>query len=269
MSRLHIQALTLRRGTRTVLDAIDLSLDSGGVTAVLGRNGAGKSTLLSCIAGLLPPSSGTISLDGEIIATTSTGKHHNVMPARQRARHIAFLPQTPEILWPIDVQTLVQLGRIPFEGMASDASNEAAVTRAMQLTEVAQWSTRMVTTLSGGERARVQLARVIAGESNWILADEPFAGLDPAHQFEAADLLRNCAARGAGVILTIHDLALAARIADRIVVLDQGRVVADGAPAVALSVELLRDVYGIDAQWFAAGGERQQASIAIHGKYVD
>ena len=103
--------------------------------------------------------------------------------------------------------------------VASDAENEAAVQRAMQTTRTTQWSQRTVTTLSGGERARVLLARVLAGESDWILADEPFAGLDPAHQFEAADLLRSLAGHGRGVVLTIHDLALAARIADRVVIL--------------------------------------------------
>ncbi len=278
MSRLDIRALTLRRGARVILDTIDLSFDAGSVTAVLGRNGAGKSTLLECIAGLLKPSSGSIALDDEFIATMPT--QHNgktmsartrvqLMPARQRAKHIAFLPQTPEINWPIDVRTLVHLGRIPFEGVVGDAVNDAAVMHAMQLTQVAQWSSRTVTTLSGGERARTQLARILAGESDWILADEPFAGLDPAHQFEAADLLGAFAARGGGVILTIHDLALAARIADRIIILDGGKVAADGPPAVALTSATLRDIYGIDAEWLPPSSVRRQASIAIHGKHVD
>jgi iron complex transport system ATP-binding protein len=259
MSRLDLHAVSFTRGSRVVLDGIDLSIDSGSVTAVLGRNGAGKSTLLACVAGLLQPAAGTIALNDVPIAT---------MQARERARHIAFLPQTPEISWPIDIQTLVQLGRIPFEGEVSDAINDAAVWRAMQLTDVTQWSGRAVTTLSGGERARVLLARILAGESDWILADEPFTGLDPAHQFEAADLLRAFAASGGGVILTIHDLALAARISDRIVILDQGKVVADGPPEVALTSATLRNVYGIDAEWLPASNARQHATIAIHGKHV-
>ena len=277
MSRLDIRSLTFCRGSRVILDAVDLSIDSGGVTAVLGRNGAGKSTLLACIAGLLQPSSGTIALDDALVVTVPAQQRGNVMSARQRgtvmsarqrARHIAFLPQTPEISWPIDVRTLVRLGRIPFEGWVSDADNDAAVLRAMQLTDVAQWSGRIVATLSGGERARAQLARIMAGESDWILADEPFAGLDPAHQFEAADLLRTFGARGGGVILTIHDLALAARIADRIVILDHGKVAADGPPDAALTSSTLRDVYGIDAEWLPPSSTRRHASIAIHGKHV-
>lgn len=268
MSRIDIRGLTFRRGARVILDAIDLAIESGSVTAVLGRNGAGKSTLLASIAGLLEPAAGTIALNDATIASAPARPRIPIMSARQRARHIAFLPQTPEIGWPIDVHTLVQLGRIPFAGIASDADNDAAVRRAMQLTDVTPWSTRDVTTLSGGERARAQLARIMAGESDWILADEPFAGLDPAHQFEAADLLRGFATRGGGVILTIHDLALAARIADRIVILEHGKIVADGAPEDALTPMTLRNVYDIEAEWLPAGGVRKHASIAIHGKHV-
>jgi iron complex transport system ATP-binding protein len=108
---------------------------------------------------------------------------------------------------------------------------------------------------------------VLAGESDWILADEPFAGLDPAHQFEAADLLRSLAVQGHGVVLTIHDLALAARIADRVVVLHHGRVVADGTPEAALTPPTLREVYGIDAQWVSVR-ERGAPLIAIHGRHA-
>lgn len=252
-STLKIGGLQFRRGSRVVLDAIDLQLQSGAVTAVLGPNGAGKSTLLSCIAGLLRPERGAVELDGMSLQS---------LPAMQRARRIAFLPQTPEIAWAVDVQTLVGLGRIPFHGIASDEEDRAAVARAMAKTEVTQWADRTVTTLSGGERARVLLARVLAGESDWILADEPFTGLDPSHQFEAAELLRAAADQGGGVVLTIHDLTLAARIADRVVIINDGRIVADGTPRDALSPSILRDVYKIDAQWL----DGTPPTIAIHGR---
>jgi iron complex transport system ATP-binding protein len=257
-TRLRAADLTFERGGRRILDSIDVQLASGSVTAMLGPNGAGKSTLLGCMAGLLQPSRGAVALDGAALVS---------LAADERARRIAFLPQIPEISWPIDVATLVGLGRIPFRHRASDADNEAAVRRAMQATRTTQWSQRTVTTLSGGERARVLLARVLAGESDWILADEPFAGLDPAHQFEAADLLRSLAAQGRGVVLTIHDLALAARIADRVVILHRGRIVADGAPESALTPPTLREVYGIDAQWLT-GRERGAPLIAIHGRHA-
>src|SRR5262245_30664636 len=167
-SQLRVAELTFERGGHSILDSLTVQLASGSVTAVLGPNGAGKSTLLGCMAGLLRPSYGIVELD----ATPLTA-----LAADERARRIAFLPQIPEISWPVDVTTLVALGRIPFRHRASDAENEAAVRRAMQATRTTQWSQRTVTTLSGGERARVLLARVLAGESDSILADEPVAGL--------------------------------------------------------------------------------------------
>jgi iron complex transport system ATP-binding protein len=257
VSNLKIDGLRFRHGSRLVLDSIDLHLQSGSITAVLGPNGAGKSTLLSCIAGLFKPEHGSVDLDGTPLLS---------LPAMQRARRIAVLPQTPEIAWSVDVQTLVSLGRIPYQGVSSDDEDRAAVIRAMDKTQVAQWADRAVTTLSGGERARVLLARVLAGESQWILADEPFTGLDPSHQFEAADLLRSAADQGGGVILTIHDLTLAARIADRVVILDGGRVVADGVPQAALTPQILRDVYGINAQWLVDDRGERPPVIAIHGR---
>lgn len=256
-STLHINELQFRRGSRVVLESIDLKLRSGSVTAVLGPNGAGKSTLLSCVAGLLAPARGDIELDGVSLHS---------MPPMQRARRIAFLPQTPEIAWAVDVETLVSLGRIPFQGLSSEQEDRAAVARAMERTQVTQWSNRVVTTLSGGERARALLARVLAGESDWILADEPFTGLDPSHQFEAAELLRSVADHGGGVILTIHDLTLAARIADRVVILDGGRVVADGPPQTALTPDILHDVYRVDAQWLVDPSGTTPPLIAIHGR---
>jgi ABC-type cobalamin/Fe3+-siderophores transport system ATPase subunit len=257
-SRLRVAELTFERSGRRILDSIAVQFASGSVTVVLGPNGAGKSTLLGCMAGLLRPSYGTIELDETSLTSVA---------ADERARRIAFLPQIPEIAWPIDAATLVALGRIPFRHRASDAENEAAVRRAMQATRTTQWSQRVVTTLSGGERARVLLARVLAVESDWILADELFAGLDPAHQFEVADLLRSLATQGHGVVLTIHDLALAARIADRVVVIHHGRIVADGPPEAALTPPTLREVYGIDAQWLSVR-ERGTPLIAIHGRHA-
>jgi iron complex transport system ATP-binding protein len=258
MSVLAIRQLQFSRGARPVLREIDLTLAAGSVTAILGPNGAGKSTLLGCLAGLLSPGSGSIELDGARL---------EALPGKERARRIAFLPQTATVAWPIDVQTLVGLGRIPFAGVASDEQNRAAVLRAMELTRVSQWAGRTVNELSGGERARVLLARVLAGTSRWILADEPFTGLDPAHQLEAAELLRQFATDGGGVVLTVHDLSLAARIADRIVLLNEGRVVADGAPEQALDASNLRAVYGVETEWLVSHAHRTPF-IAIHRRHA-
>jgi iron complex transport system ATP-binding protein len=256
--RLSVTSLTFHRGRRCILDSISVELEPGSVIAVLGPNGVGKSTLLECMAGLREPQRGEAWLDGLPL---------RAIPAAERARHIAFQPQLPEIAWPVDVATLVGLARVPFRGISGAAADQAAVARALNDTDTEQWSDRVVTTLSGGERARVLLARLFAGEPAWILADEPFAGLDPAHQFEAAELLRKFAAGGGGVLLTVHDLGLAARIADRIVILHNGRIVADGPPQIALTPCTLREVYGIDAQWIALR-ERSTPLIAIHGRHA-
>ena len=258
MSTLAIEQLQFSRGSRVVLREVNLTLAAGKVTAILGPNGAGKSTLLNCMAGLLTPEQGSIDIDDNRLETLS---------GKERARRIAFLPQSPVIAWPIDVETLVGLGRIPHAGVAPDEQNRAAVLRAMQMTRVSQWASRPVNELSGGERARVLLARVLAGTSRWILADEPFTGLDPAHQLEASELLRQFAAAGGGVVLTVHDLSLAARIADRVVLLNDGRVVADGVPEDALNVTNLREVYGVETEWLVSPANRTPV-IAIHGRHA-
>jgi iron complex transport system ATP-binding protein len=258
MNAITVSHLCFSRGARPVLRGIDLALRAGSITAILGPNGAGKSTLLSSMAGLLEPLAGTVKLGGTELRQ---------LRGRERAQRIAFLPQSSEIAWPIDVETLVGLGRIPFSGEASEQDDRQAIAQAMEMTATSAWAHRIVTELSGGERARVLLARVFAGSSQWILADEPFTGLDPAHQFEAGELLRRFAENGGGVVLTIHDLSLAARIADRIVVLNDGHVVADGTPEEALDPAVLRSVYGVETEWLVAG-VRRTPFIAIHGRHV-
>ena len=258
-ARIHIDRLSFYRGARAVLRDIDVPFESGRITAVLGPNGAGKSTLLACIAGLLQPSSGAIRLGDEDVQR---------MNGAYRARQIAFLPQAPEIAWPLDVQNFVALGRIPHQRIASADENSAAVARAMDSTATTPWARRIVTELSGGERTRVLLARALASETHWILADEPFTGLDPNHQLAAAELLRNFTQRGGGVVLTSHDLSLAARIADRIVLLHEGQIVADGSAETALSPDNLRAVYGVDTEWLIAGTRHRTPIIAIHGRHA-
>ena len=257
--KLYAQQVGVRRGARTILHAIDTRFALGEVCAVLGPNGAGKSTLLACLAGLLRPDAGSVELDGSNVHS---------MPGAQRARQLAFLSQRPEVAWDVDVESLVELGRTPHRRTVDAEANRAAVSHAMELTGISTWATRVVNELSGGERARVFLARLFAGESRWILADEPFAGLDPSHQLEAAGLLRAFAARGGGVILTIHDLTLAARIADRVVLLHEGRIAADGPPEIALSTENLRDVYGVETEWLVATARHRTPVIAIYERHA-
>jgi iron complex transport system ATP-binding protein len=232
-------ALGVSIGSKSILSGVDLSISAGQVTAVVGPNGAGKSTLLSCLAGLRSPSSGTVTLDGAALA--------EIRPL-DCARRIAFLPQTPEIAWAVEARTLIELGRIPFVGARGQTeADRLAVDRAMRAADVEAFEHRIVHSLSGGERARVLIARALAGEPEWLLADEPLTGLDPAHQIDAAALVRTLANAGVGVVLTLHDLSLALRMADRIVVLAQGGVLADGPPATALTPEILKTAYGVEA----------------------
>ncbi|WP_404367819.1 ABC transporter ATP-binding protein [Sphingomonas sp. MMS24-J45] len=223
---------------RRVLDGIDAVLWSGRVTAILGPNGAGKSTLLKAIAALLTPSDGMVSIGDRAVAT---------LDPRERARLIGYLPQDARVHWDLRVRDVVALGRVahrsPFAG-PSDA-DRAAIDAAMAMTETAAFADRGIATLSGGERARVLLARVLAGDPAWLLADEPMASLDPAHQLDLLDQLRGVAARGRGVAVVLHDLLHAGRIADDVVLLQHGRVVAHGSTAEVLTADTLARVFDI------------------------
>lgn len=222
---------------RPVLGAATLALRPGEITAIIGPNGAGKSTLLACLAGLRAPDSGSVTLGGVPLARLS---------ARERGQRIGYLPQVAEVNWDIDVATLVALGRLPHKGRWSrGAEDAAAIASAMAATDTAQLSGRVVNTLSGGERARALLARVVAGEPEFLLADEPLANLDPRHQFESLALLRKVADGGAGVVLVLHDLAHARRAADRVVLMDGGRIVADGAPVEVLTPDRIAEIYRV------------------------
>jgi iron complex transport system ATP-binding protein len=239
MSLLTCTDLTVEIGRKTILSGISLSLRSGQVTTVVGPNGAGKSTLLTCLAGLREPRSGQVALEGAPLMR---------MKPRERARRLAFLPQIPEVAWPVETRTLVALGRSPFVGARGHGEeDDAAVDRALSAANVTILEHRIVDTLSGGERARVLIARALAGEPEWLLADEPLSGLDPAHQIDAAALFRSLADRGVGVVVTLHDLSMALRMSDRVIVLAAGEVLADQPPAAALTPEILRQAYGVEA----------------------
>lgn len=234
---LAVENLRLVLGGATILDGINACFAPGRVTAVLGPNGAGKSSLLACLAGLRSPTAGTVRLDGLDRAQGN---------ARDLARRIGFLPQTADVHWDIDVATLVALGRFPYRGRwGATPDDAAAVAAAMAATDVTALATRIVNTLSGGERSRVLLARVLAGTPDWLLADEPLASLDPAHQLDVLDRLRAIAAGGAGVVVVLHDLNQAARVADDVLVLRGGRVIGFGATETVLVPEVIAATYGV------------------------
>ena len=236
MSLLSLERVQARLGMAVVLDGVDLSVAQGEVVALCGPNGAGKSSVIRAAVGLLDTTGGQVRLGGTQIADLS---HH------QRAERAAYLPQERRIAWNLPAVEVAALGA-PFLSGA-----EALARARVTLDEVGagHLADRGVAEMSGGERARVLLARALVVDAPLLLADEPIAGLDPDAQRLVLERLRARADGGAGVLVSLHDLTLAATTADRVVVLDQGRVVADDAPIQALSAAVVREVFGLDGGW--------------------
>lgn len=237
---LTAQGVSVRLSGRTVLNDVTLELSPGHLVALVGPNGAGKTTLLRAFAGLVP-SDGAIHVGGDALSA---------LPLRERARRFGYLPQGHVVHWPLPARDIVALGRYPHgatdPGRLTPRDSEA-VLRAMQAADVVEFSDRRVTELSGGERSRVALARVLAVEAPVILADEPTASLDPRHQIDVMKTLRTAADQGTLVIVVTHDLGLAARFADTVLVLSEGGLVSQGAPSQALSEQVMGEVFRISA----------------------
>ena len=239
MSLLAATGVGVRLAGREVLRAVDFPVAGGELTGIVGPNGAGKSTLARVLAGVLA-STGAVAIDGVPLVS--------LRPAA-RARAIAYLPQGATLAWPLTVARLAGLGRLPHLGPMSriGADDTAAIDRAMDRADVAHLADRIATELSGGERARALLARALAVEARVLIIDEPLAALDPGHALGVMELLRAEARRGVAVVAVMHELTLAARFCDRLVLLHDGRVVADGVPEAVLDAANLRSVYGVEA----------------------
>jgi len=229
----------VRLGRRLAVDGADIAVDAGEVVGLLGPNGAGKSTLMRALLGLVP-AAGALAL--------GDARGPRAIAAR-RALLAAWLPQAREAAWPITVAALVMLGRRPHRrpGRAPSAADHAAVAAALTRMDLDGLRDRPADALSGGELARALIARALAQETPLIVADEPTAGLDPAHQLALMAAFRALAAEGRGVLVSLHDLALAARWCDRLVLMAAGRVVADGPPRAVLTPPALAAVYGVRA----------------------
>lgn len=241
MVTIRFEGLCARLGRRAVLQDIDATLAPGALIGIIGPNGAGKSTLVRAMLGLIDTTHGRVTIDGRAIAT---------LPPRERARAIAYLPQGQTLHWPLNVERLVALGRLPHLGPMSriGAADHDAIRAAMARTDVAHLAGRIATELSGGERARVMLARALAVGAPGLAVDEPLAALDPGHQIDVMQLLAREAQAGGLVIAVLHDLSMAARYCDRLLLLDRGTLVADGTPDAVLTQDRLRAVYGITSR---------------------
>ncbi|OHC66960.1 MAG: heme ABC transporter ATP-binding protein [Pseudomonadales bacterium RIFCSPLOWO2_02_FULL_63_210] len=237
---LRAENLAVQRGSRTVLSDIDLALQPGEVLGVLGPNGAGKSTLLGALCGELQPSHGQVLLDQRRLGD---------WPGAERARRLAVLPQTSTLNFAFRVEEVVAMGRLPHaSGQLRDAQ---IVGEALQAADAAHLAGRSYLALSGGERQRVHLARVLAqlwpgGEGQILLLDEPTSMLDPLHQHTTLQATQAFAGRGAAVLVILHDLNLAARYCDRLLLLDRGRAHALGSPEQVLRAEPLQAVFGLE-----------------------
>ncbi|TCO70501.1 ABC transporter ATP-binding protein [Rhodovulum euryhalinum] len=234
MTGLVLSHLTVRRGPCPVVDDVSLDLRAGEFVGLIGPNGAGKTTLMRAALGLVRHR-GSSSLER--------------MSAAERARTAAWLPQMREIAWPVSVEDLVALGRTPHlrPGQRLGEADRAAIGHALARMDLAGFEQRRATQLSGGEQARVLIARAVAQEAPVLIADEPIAGLDPAHQITTMRLFAGLAAEGRLVLTALHDLGLAARFCTRLVLLHRGRLEADGPPREVLSEANLARVFGLRA----------------------
>jgi iron complex transport system ATP-binding protein len=237
---LTIDRLTLGYGDRAVIENLDLLVPPGRVTAIVGANACGKSTLLRAMSRLLAPRTGHVLLDGADV---------HRLPARRLARTLGLLPQSPIAPEGITVADLVGRGRHPHQGMFArwSEADDVAVAEALDATDTAILADRPVDELSGGQRQRVWIAMALAQQTDLLLLDEPTTFLDVSHQIEVLDLLIELnEARGTTIVMVLHDLNLAARYADHLIALAQGRLHAAGAPAEVLTEQIVRAVFGLD-----------------------
>lgn len=246
VSRIAATDLTVTYDGVQRLNGVSLQAQGGQLIGLIGPNGAGKTTLLKTLAGLIEPHKGVVAIDGQTV---------DVWRRDLLARTVGYLSQTRDVHWPVTVERLVSLGRLPHRGPWDGLSDEdeRAISDALNATDTDVLRHRAVTTLSGGELARVLLARVLAGTPNIILADEPVSGLDPGHRIQVVQRFQELARQGHLVIIVLHDLTLASRYCDRLLLLNDGALVADGSPHHVLTPKRVREVYNVEARMISEG----------------
>ncbi len=237
MNRLEFKNVSVVLGEEQILRDISFHVSPGEFVALLGPNGVGKTTLMKAAAGLIPYQ-GSILINNREVREISAG---------DLGKAISYIPQGHEVHWPMSVRDIVALGRLPFRPVASlkGEQDEQIIQDALKATEATDFAERPYSQLSGGEKSRVMIARALANGSDLMLADEPTAALDPYHQLQILEMLKNRVEAGLSVIVILHDIMLAGQFADRIVLMHDRNIIADGKPEETLRSELLESVYGI------------------------
>lgn len=243
---LSLKDAVVRHGRATPLKGLSLDVRPGELVGLLGPNGSGKTTAARALMGLVRLEHGEAEIGGQPVAR---------LAAKDRARLVAYLPQSRQMAWPVAVREAVALGRFAYGAGVGrlGAEDQAAVDGAVAACDLGDLMDRDVTTLSGGETARVHMARALAAQAPALIADEPTAALDPLHQWTIMQVLARQAQAGGAVLVVVHDLALAARFCSRVVVLKDGQGLAEGLPSEVLTPDLLATAYGIDAAWTKGG----------------
>ncbi|CAN5233594.1 heme ABC transporter ATP-binding protein [soil metagenome] len=245
MTTISASAIRVELGGSTVLDGVELDVREGEVLALVGPNGAGKSTLLAVLAGDVKPNRGVVELGGRDI--------HSI-PALELARLRSVLTQENAVSFSFLVREVVEMGRSPWARTAEAEDDDSAIADAVRATDVEALSERPYSSLSGGEKARVSLARVLAQSAKTLLLDEPTAALDLRHQEEVMRNARRLAGAGAAVVVVLHDLSLAGAWADRVALLSGGSLSAVGSPSEVLTAQRLSAVYGLEVEIVDQGG---------------
>ncbi len=236
---LQSDGVSLKRSNRLLVNNVSVNLAAGELVGLVGPNGAGKSTLLNLLAGLVKSDSGTVLLDN---------KNINKISLQQKSQRLAWVAQSGPVNWPLTVERIIALGRRPHLSAWQKLSREdkAAIEYAIAATDCEALRHQDATTLSGGERTRMLLARAIAAQPKVLLADEPIAALDLKHQLQTMQLLRKFAMQDKACLVVLHDLSLAYRYCDRLYLMNEGSIVAEGQPCDVLSHEHLQSVYGVE-----------------------
>ena len=243
---LCLKNAVVKRGHNEILKGLSLEVFPGELVGLLGPNGSGKTTAARSLLGLVPLTTGQALIGGDPVSRLS---------AIERARRVAYLPQSRPVAWPIAVHEAIALGRFAYGAQTGRLSplDQVAVDEAVKACDLSALLMRDITTLSGGEAARVHVARALAAKAPALIADEPTAALDPLHQWTIMQVLARQAAQGSAILTVVHDVALAVQFCTRVVVIKEGQALASGPPAEVLTPERLASAYGIDARWTCEG----------------